>query len=86
MISKMTLDSITVYIRNGFASLGIMSGEPFVLNGAVCVNCYGVHPIDALTAADRIAQEMGRKGWNVDVWFDEIENVLRVAQKESEDI
>ena len=39
----------------------------------------------SLTAADRIAQAMGRKGWDVDVWFDEIENELKVSQKEKED-
>ena len=84
-MSENDLDAIKGYIRNGFGSLGITAGEPIISDRVVCVNCHGIHPIDSLTAADRIAQEMGRKGWNVDVWFDEMENVLRVAQKEKEE-
>ena len=41
--------------------------------------------MDSLTAADRIAQAMGRKGLDVNVWFDEMDNELKVSQKEKED-
>lgn len=85
MMSENDLDAITGYIRDGFGSLGIVPGNPFIENGVIHVNCHGIHPLDGLTAADRIAQEMGRKGWDVDVWFDEMENELKVSQKEKED-
>ena len=54
-------------------------------DGVLCVNFHWIRPMDSLTAADRIAQAMGRNGWDVDVWFDEIENELKVSQKESDD-
>lgn len=84
-MSENDLDAITGYIRNGFGSLGITAGEHILSDRVVCVNCHGIHPMDSLTAADRIAQAMGRKGWDVDVWFDEIENELKISQKEKED-
>lgn len=86
-MKKADLEAIKLsgYIRDGFGSLGITAGEPFLSDGVVCVNCHGIHPMDSLTAADRIAQAMGRKGWDVDVWFDEMENELKVSQKESDD-
>lgn len=73
------------YIRDGFGSLGIVAGKPVLQDGVICVNCEGIHPGDVVTVADRIAQAMGRKGWDVDVWFDEMENELKVSQKEKED-
>jgi hypothetical protein len=87
MMSKNDLDSIrqSGYIRDGFGSLGIVSGKPVLQDGVICVNCEGIHPGDCIDVADRIAQSMGRKGWNVDVWFDEKENELKVAQKKKED-
>lgn len=87
MMSKNDLDAIrqSGYIRDGFGSLGIVAGKPVLQDGVICVNCCGIHPGDVVTVADRIAQAMGRKGWNVDVWFDEKENELKVDQKESDD-
>ena len=85
MMSLNDLNDITGYIRDVFGSLGMTASEPFLSDGVVCVNCHGIHPMYSLTAADRIAQAMGRKGWDVDVWFDEIENELKVSQKEKED-
>ena len=84
-MSEKDFDAITGYILDGFGSLGIMAGEPFLSDGVVCLNCHGIHPMDSLTAADRIAQAMGRKGWDIDVWFDEMENELKISQKEKED-
>lgn len=86
-MKKEDLEAIKLngYIRDGFGSLGIVSGTPVLKNGVICVNCEGIHPGDVVTVADRIAQAMGRKGWNVDVWFDEKENELKVAQKEGDD-
>lgn len=86
-MKKADLEAIKLsgYIRDGFGSLGITAVEPFLSDGVVCVNCHGIHPMDSLTAADRIAQAMGRKGWDIDVWFDEMENELKVSQKGSDD-
>jgi hypothetical protein len=48
------------------------------------VSCDGIYYGDCIDVADRIAQLMGRKGWNVDVWFDVKENELKISQKEKE--
>ena len=74
------------YIRDGFGSLGIVAGTPVLQVGVVRVNCEGIHPGDVLTSADRIAQAMGRKGWSVDVWFDEETNELKISHKEEEEV
>ena len=73
------------YIRDGFGFLGIVAGTPELQDGVICVNCEGIHPGDVLTSADRIAQAMGRKGWSVDVWFDEEANELKISYKEKEE-
>ena len=74
------------YIRNGFGSLGIVAGTPVLQDGVICVNCQGIHPGDVVTVADRVAQSMGRKGWNVDVWFDEEANKLKISYKDEEEV
>lgn len=80
-MKKEDLEAIKLggYIRDGFGSLGITAGEPFLSDGVVCVDCYGIHPMDSLTSADRIVQAMGRKGWSVDVWLEELENELKIS-------
>lgn len=85
-MNKADLEAIKLsgYIRDGFGSLGITAGKPYLSDGVVCVYCYGIHPMDILKASDRIAQAMGSKGWSVDVWFDEWDNELKVSQKEKE--
>lgn len=70
------------YIRDGFGSLGIVAGMPVLQDGVICVNCQGIHPGDVVTVADRVAQSMGRKGWDVDVWFDEEANELKIGYTE----
>ena len=84
MMTKEDLEAIkqSGYIRDGFGFLGIVAGTPVLQDGVICVNCEGIHPGDVLTSADRIAQAMGRKGWNVDVWFDEEANELKISYKE----
>ena len=74
------------YVRDGFGSLGIVAGKPVLQDGVICVNCEGIHPGDVVTVADRIAQAMGRKGWSVDVWFDEMANELKIGRKEEEEV
>lgn len=74
------------YIKDGFGSLGIVAGAPVLQDGVICVNCHGIHPGDVVTVADRVAQSMGRKGWNVDVWFDEESNELKISHKEEEEV
>lgn len=74
------------YVRDGFGSLGIVAGTPVLRNGVICVNCQGIHPGDVVTVADRVAQSMGRKGWNVDVWFDEEANELKISHTEEEEV
>jgi len=86
MMTKEDLEAIkqSGYIRDGFGFLGIVAGTLVLEDGIVRVNCEGIHPGDVLTSADRIAQTMGRKGWNVDVWFDEEANELKISYKEKE--
>ena len=85
MITSKDLDAISGYVRNGFGSLGIVSGKPAIVDdGSVEVNCYGIDPGDVDVAADRIAQAMGRKGWDVDVWVDEWTGNLKIDDKEHE--
>lgn len=74
------------YVRNAFGSLGIVSRTPqLVSDGTVVADCEGIYSGDSEIVADRVAQAMGRKGWDVDVWYDKDINSIRIKEKEKEE-
>ena len=85
MMTICDLDAIKEYVEDGFGSLGIVVGSPMILDdGFVGVDCDGVHPGDVEIVADRIAQAMGRRGWDVDVWHDAASKSLKIDYREHE--
>ena len=79
------LKAIAPCVHDAFNSMGIVSPSPKLGDGGVIeVECGGICQGDSLVAADRIAQSMGWRGREVDVWYNAESNMILINDKEKE--